>query len=65
VSTTGGATPIAIDLATGDLPDGLTISPSGNFSGTPTPDAVTEQFVIQATDANGVTTTAAATITVG
>ncbi len=65
VTTTGGATPVTIDLATGTLPDGIDLDSSGNFTGTPAADAVTEQFVIQATDANGVTTTAAATITVG
>lgn len=65
VTTTGGVAPITIDLATGTLPDGIDLDSSGDFTGTPAADAVTEQFVIQATDANGVTTTAAATITVG
>lgn len=65
VATTGGVAPITVDLATGSLPDGINIDGSGNFTGTPAADAVTSQFVIQATDSTGATATAAATITVG
>ena len=49
VVATGGTTPYAWSLATGSLPAGLTLAPSGAISGTPTT-AGTSNFTVSVTD---------------
>ncbi len=62
-STTGGATPITYAVTTGTLPTGLTLSPVGLLSGTPTA-AGSSTFTVTATDANSATATQAITLVV-
>ncbi|MCX7512933.1 fibronectin type III domain-containing protein [Frateuria hangzhouensis] len=51
LTATGGAAPYTFALAGGTLPDGITLSPSGVLSGTPT-EAGTFNFTVQATDSS-------------
>lgn len=51
VTATGGVAPVTFAVTSGDLPDGLTLSSSGQITGTPT-GAGTFIFVVTATDAN-------------
>lgn len=53
-SVTGGAAPYTYDLFSGDLPQGLTLSPGGVLSGTPTTEGE-NYFVLRATDSSGCT----------
>ncbi|WP_423603363.1 putative Ig domain-containing protein [Sphingomonas sp. MS122] len=55
-SASGGSGPYSFSLPAGALPVGMSLSSSGNFSGTPTT-AGTYNFSIRATDANGFNTT--------
>src|SRR5262249_28020483 len=48
VSATGGLSPYSFSVTAGALPDGLTLSPSGSISGTPTMTG-TSNFTITAT----------------
>ena len=63
LSATGGTTPYTFSLSSGSLPSGLSLSASGVISGTPTTTG-TSSFTVKLTDANGQTTTKAATITI-
>ncbi len=55
IAATGGTAPYAFQLVSGStLPAGLTLSPAGMISGTPTTDGSTT-FLIRVTDANGAT----------
>ncbi len=63
LSGTGGLPPITWSMFSGSLPAGLTLSPGGLVSGTPTSPG-TEIFSIQATDANGATATGLYQVTV-
>jgi hypothetical protein len=63
LSVTGGTAPITFAVTDGTLPDGLTLSPGGLISGTPTA-AGSFNFTITATDANGATASQAFDVTV-
>lgn len=57
ISFTGGATPLAWDITSGSLPDGLSIDPAtGEIHGS-TSGVASTSFTIQLTDTNGATTT--------
>jgi hypothetical protein len=64
LTQTGGVGTIAFALTTGALPPGVTLSPAGTLSGTPT-DAGAFTFTIAATDSNGCSGTRTYTMTVG
>jgi sugar lactone lactonase YvrE len=53
LSATGGTSPYTWSVAIGSLPSGLTLSPSGSISGTPT--GTSAQFTVQVTDSASVT----------
>ena len=57
LTATGGTAPYTWSLVSGTLPAGLSLDPSGLISGTPTT-VGTSSFTVQATDANGNTSTA-------
>jgi VCBS repeat-containing protein len=61
---TGGAGDIVWSLASGTLPAGITFSNAGTLSGTPVR-AGTSTIGIKATDANGCSSTASFTLTIG
>ncbi len=64
LTASGGVAPYAFSLASGtELPSGLELSASGLISGTPTTTGSTN-FVVQATDADGNSTTRAYAVTV-
>jgi hypothetical protein len=48
--TTAGITDPVFALASGTLPDGLTLNDDGTVTGTPASDAVTSQFMVSMTD---------------
>jgi len=54
LATSSGMAPITYTLLSGNLPAGITLSPTGSFSGMPTTIG-TSSFVIRATDASGAT----------
>lgn len=51
LSATGGASPYTFNLVTGTLPTGLTFSPNGNISGTPTTSGI-YQITYRVIDSN-------------
>ncbi|GAB4006809.1 hypothetical protein GCM10028808_09410 [Spirosoma migulaei] len=51
-AASGGATPRSFSVASGSLPDGLSLSTTGNLSGTPT-EGGSFTIAVGATDANG------------
>jgi uncharacterized repeat protein (TIGR01451 family) len=63
LTESGGIGPYAFSLATGTLPAGISLSPSGVLSGTPTATG-TSSFTVLVTDANGRTASQATTLTV-
>ena len=63
IQASGGTTPYAFTVI-GALPPGLTLSPAGVLSGTPT-SAGTSTFNIRATDANGLVANRAFDLTIG
>jgi uncharacterized protein (TIGR03437 family) len=63
IQASGGTTPYAFTVI-GALPPGLTLSPAGVVSGTPT-SAGTSTFNIRATDANGLVANRAFDLTIG
>lgn len=63
LSGTGGLPPLTWSMFSGSLPAGLTLSPGGLISGTPTSPG-TPVFSIQATDANGATATGLYQVTI-
>jgi PKD repeat protein len=52
ITAGGGAPPFTFTISSGSLPAGLTLSPSGLISGTPTA-AGTSNFAVTVTDSNG------------
>jgi hypothetical protein len=62
ITAIGGAAPYVHAVTSGALPDGLTLSPAGVLSGTPTSRA-TATFTVTATDANGCTGSQSYTVT--
>jgi GH25 family lysozyme M1 (1,4-beta-N-acetylmuramidase) len=62
ITSVGGTGPYGYVVSAGDLPSGITLSPSGVLSGTLTSNAVAN-FTIRATDANGCTGIRAYTFT--
>jgi hypothetical protein len=63
ITAGGGTSPYSFAKTSGSLPPGLTLSPTGVVSGTPTAMG-TYTFTVQATDAYGCTGTKAYSITV-
>lgn len=64
LAATGGNGSYVWGLDSGTLPDGLTLSPAGVISGTPTPTSATSSFTVRATS-DGRSDTQALTLTVG
>jgi hypothetical protein len=56
LDASGGVAPLTFTLASGTLPAGLTLSPGGTVSGTPTA-AVDASFAVTVTDADGASAT--------
>ncbi|NOT60511.1 MAG: hypothetical protein HOP19_09840, partial [Acidobacteria bacterium] len=52
LTVSGGAAPYSFNLSAGNLPMGLSLSPNGAVTGTPTEPGATS-FTVKATDANG------------
>ena len=63
IHASGGDSPYSFSVSTGSLPTGLTLSPEGRLSGTPTAEG-TFTFTITATDSNGCTGKRQYTVTV-
>lgn len=63
VSASGGVQPYSFSVATGSLPQGLTLASSGAITGTPA-SAGTSNFTLMVTDANGATATQAFALTI-
>jgi Putative Ig domain/Bacterial lectin len=63
LTESGGTAPFTWSVASGSLPAGISLSPDGNLSGTPTATG-TFAFTIQVTDANGQSATEATSISV-
>lgn len=65
MTATGGALPYTWSLASGALPDGLTLdAKTGEISGTSTGQAGTYTFTVKVTDTNHLTATRRLTLTV-
>jgi uncharacterized protein (TIGR03437 family) len=64
IAVTGGTAPYTFRIDSGSLPTGLTLSPAGVISGTPTA-AGNFSFVVRATDTQGQTSTASYLIGLG
>lgn len=64
LTAAGGTGPYTWTVAAGSLPAGLTLSPAGTITGTPTTQG-TSSFTAQATDATGATAAGSFDITVG
>jgi uncharacterized repeat protein (TIGR01451 family) len=63
LTESGGTSPFTWSVSGGSLPAGISLSPSGNLSGTPTAIG-TASFTVKVTDANGQSATQATSITV-
>jgi large repetitive protein len=63
LTESGGTSPFTWSVSSGSLPAGISLSPDGNLSGTPTATG-TSSFTVQVTDANGRTAAQATSITV-
>jgi hypothetical protein len=63
LTESGGTAPFTWSVSAGSLPAGISLSPDGNLSGTPTATG-TSAFTVQVTDANGQSATETASITV-
>ena len=63
LTESGGTSPFTWSVSSGSLPAGLSLSPDGNLSGTPTATG-TSSFTVKVTDANGQSATQATSITV-
>jgi hypothetical protein len=63
LTESGGTAPFTWSVSTGSLPPGVSLSPDGNLSGTPTATGAFT-FTVQVTDANGQSATEATSISV-
>jgi hypothetical protein len=63
LSATGGTTPYSWSVSSGSLPAGLTLSTSGQISGTPT-SAGTSSFTVKVTDSSSPAQTATASLSI-
>ena len=63
LTESGGTSPFAWTVSSGSLPAGISLSPDGNLSGTPTATG-TYSFTVKVTDANSQTATQATSLTV-
>ncbi len=63
LTESGGTAPFTWSVSSGSLPAGISLSPDGNLSGTPTATG-TSSFTVKVTDANGQSATQATSITV-
>jgi large repetitive protein len=63
LTVSGGTSPYAWTVSAGSLPAGISLSASGNLTGTPTA-AGTSSFTVKVTDANGQAATQATSITI-
>ncbi len=61
LSASGGTTPYTWTIASGSLPPGLSLSPNGKITGTPS-DAGSFTFTVRATDASSLTAQRASTV---
>ncbi|MDQ7996381.1 MAG: autotransporter domain-containing protein [Luteibacter sp.] len=64
LSASGGAAPYTFAVSTGALPEGITLSPAGALSGTPTRSGAVS-FTVRAADAHGMAGTQAYSVTIG
>ncbi|MDO1583358.1 cadherin-like beta sandwich domain-containing protein [Rhizobium oryzicola] len=59
IAVSGGASPLTFSILSGNLPNGLTLSPSGELSGTLAANTQNDYtFTVKVTDANGANATA-------
>ena len=63
LTESGGTSPFTWSVSSGSLPAGISLSPDGNLSGTPTATG-TSSFTVKVTDANGQSATEATSISV-
>jgi large repetitive protein len=63
LTESGGTSPFTWSVSSGSLPAGISLSPDGNLSGTPTATG-TSSFTVKVTDANGQSATQATSIAV-
>jgi hypothetical protein len=63
LNVAGGTSPFTWTVSSGSLPAGISLSPDGNLTGTPTATG-TSSFTIKVTDANGQSATQATSITI-
>ena len=63
LTESGGTSPFTWSVSSGSLPAGISLSPDGNLSGTPTATG-TSSFTVKVTDANGQSAIQATSITV-
>ena len=63
LTASGGTSPLTWSVTSGSPPAGISLSPDGNLSGTPTATG-TSSFTVKVTDANGQSATQATSITV-
>ena len=63
LTVTAGTSPFTWSVSSGSLPAGISLSPDGNLSGTPTATG-TSSFTVKVTDAHGQSATQATSITV-
>lgn len=64
LAASGGTPPYIWALSSGSVPAGLTLSPSGNITGTPSANG-TSNFTVQVNDSAAAQATAALTLTIG
>src|SRR3984957_19531357 len=63
LTESGGTSPFTWSVSSGSLPAGISLSPSGNLSGTPTATG-TSSFTVKVTDASGQSATQATSISI-
>ena len=63
LTESGGTSPFTWSVSSGSLPAGISLSPDGNLSGTPTATG-TSSFTVKVTDANGQSATQATSISI-
>jgi hypothetical protein len=64
LAESGGTTPLTWSLASGSLPSGLSLSSSGVISGNVSATASSQTFIVEVTDANGVSDTQSLTLNI-
>ena len=64
LSASGATSPYTWTLSSGTLPDGLSLSPPGVISGTPTNSSITSTFTVQVSDSSTTPNTATRVLTI-